>query len=78
MNEIERDIERIKIERKIKNIEDERRMSRLAMARHLAMLDAERKCKNENLFAILSMGILIWAFVLLICITIMMFIPLLR
>ena len=78
MNEIERDIERIKIEREIKNIEDERRMSRLAMARHLAMLDAKRKCRNENLFAILSMGILIWAFVLLICITIMMFIPLLR
>lgn len=78
MNEIERDIERIKIERKIKNIEDERRMSRLAMARHLAMLDAERKCRNDSLFSILSTGLLIWTFVLLICITIMMFIPLLR
>ena len=60
MNGIERDIERI---------EDERRISRLAMARHLAMLDAERKWKNENLFEILSTGALIWAFVLLICIT---------
>ena len=69
MNEIERDIERIKIEREIKKIEDERRISRLAMARHLAMLDAERKCNNENLFAILSIGALIWLFVLLICIT---------
>lgn len=69
MNEIERDIERIKIEREIKKIEDERRISRLAMARHLAMLDAERKCRNENLFALLSTGALILAFVLLICIT---------
>lgn len=69
MNEIERDIERIKIECEIKKIEDERRISRLAMARHLAMLDAERKCRNENLFALLSTGALIWAFVLLICIT---------
>lgn len=69
MNEIERDIERIKIECEIKKIEDERRTSRLAMARHLAMLDAERKCRNENLFALLSTGALIWAFVLLICIT---------
>lgn len=69
MNEIERDIERIKIEREIKKIEDERRISRLAMARHLAMLDAERKCRNENLFALLSTGALIWSFVLLICIT---------
>jgi len=69
MNEIERDIERIKIEREIKKIEDERRISRLAMERHLAMLDAERKCRNENLFALLSTGALIWAFVLLICIT---------
>ena len=57
------------IEREIKKIEDERRISRLAMARHLAMLDAERKCRNENLFALLSTGALIWAFVLLICIT---------
>ena len=69
MNEIERDIERI---------EDERRISRLAMARHLAVLDAERKCRNDSLFSILSTGLLIWTFVLLICITIMMFIPLLR
>lgn len=69
MNYIERDIERINIECEIKKIEDERRISRLAMARHLAMLDAERKCRNENLFALLSTGALIWAFVLLICIT---------
>ena len=69
MNYIERDIERINIECEIKKIEDERRISRLAMARHLAMLDAERKCRNENLFALLSIGALIWAFVLLICIT---------
>lgn len=76
MNEIERDSERIKIEREIKRIEDERRISRLAMARHLAVLDAERKCRNDSLFSILSTGLLIWAFVLLICITIMMFLPL--
>lgn len=69
MNEIERDIERI---------EDERRISRLAMARHLAVLDAERKCRNDSLFSILSTGLLIWTFVLLICITIMMFLPLFK
>ena len=69
MNEIERDIERI---------EDERRISRLAMARHLAVLDAERKCRNDSLFSILSTGLLIWVFVLLICITIMMFLPLFK
>nr|DAM63592.1 MAG TPA: hypothetical protein [Caudoviricetes sp.]DAW87241.1 MAG TPA: hypothetical protein [Caudoviricetes sp.] len=69
MNEIERDIERI---------EDERRISRLAMARHLAVLDAERKCRNNSLFSILSTGLLIWTFVLLICITIMMFLPLFK
>lgn len=69
MNEIERDIKRINIECKIARLENERRISRLAMARHLAMLDAERKCRNENLFALLSTGALIWAFVLLICIT---------
>jgi hypothetical protein len=78
MNEIERDIERIKIECELKRIEDERRISRLAMARHLAMLDAERKCRNENLFTLLSTGALIWVFVLLICITIMMFLPLFK
>lgn len=69
MNEIERDIERI---------EDERRISRLAMARQLAVLDAERKCRNNSLFSILSTGLLIWTFVLLICITIMMFLPLFK
>ena len=69
MNEIERDIERI---------EDERRISRLAMARHLAVLDAERKCRNNSLFSISSTGLLIWTFVLLICITIMMFLPLFK
>mgnify|MGYP000498402295 FL=1 len=69
MNEIERDIKRINIECEIARLENERRISRLAMARHLAMLDAERKCRNENLFALLSTGALIWAFVLLICIT---------
>nr|DAE47393.1 MAG TPA: Cbb3-type cytochrome c oxidase subunit [Caudoviricetes sp.] len=69
MNEIERDIERI---------EDERRISRLAMARHLAVLDAERKCRNDSLFSILSTGLLIWSFVLFICITIMIFLPLFK
>lgn len=69
MNEIERDIERI---------EDERRISRLAMARHLAVLNAERKCRNDSLFSILSAGLLIWTFVLLICIIIMMFLPLFK
>ena len=78
MNEIERAIERIKIECELKRIEDERRISRLAMARHLAVLDAERKCRNDSLFSILSTGLLIWAFVLLICITIMMFLPLFK
>lgn len=78
MNEIERDIKRINIECEIARLENGRRISRLAMARHLAMLDAERKCRNENLFEILSMGALIWAFVLLICITIMMFLPLFK
>ena len=69
MNEIERDIERM---------ENERRISRLAMARYLAVLDAERKCRNDSLFSILSTGLLIWTFVLLICITIMMFLPLFK
>lgn len=69
MNEIERDIERI---------ENERRISRLAMARYLAVLDAERKCRNDSLFSILSTGLLIWTFVLLICIIIMMFLPLFK
>lgn len=78
MNETERDIERRKIEYEIARIENERRISKLAMARHLAMLDAERKCRNENLFEILSIGALIWAFVLLICITIMVFLPLFK
>ncbi len=78
MNEIERDIERRKVEHEIARIENERRISKLAMARHLAMLDAERKCRNENLFAILSMGLLIWSFVLFICITIMIFLPLFK
>lgn len=78
MNEIERDSERKKIECEIKRIEDERRISRLAMARHLAVLDAERKCRNDSLFSILSTGLLVWAFVLLICITIMMFLPLFK
>lgn len=78
MNEIERDIERRKIECEIARFENERRISKLAMARHLAMLDAERKCRNENLFTLLSTGALIWVFVLLICITIMMFLPLFK
>lgn len=78
MNELERDIERIKTECELKRIEDERRISRLAMARHLAVLDAERKCRNDSLFSILSTGLLIWAFVLLVCITIMMFLPLFK
>lgn len=69
MNEIERDIERI---------EDERRISRLAMARHLAVLDAERKCRNNSLLSILSTGLLICDFVLFICITIMIFLPLFK
>lgn len=69
MNDIERDIKRINIECEIARLKNERRISRFAMARHLAMLDAERKCRNENLFALLSTGALIWAFVLLICIT---------
>ena len=69
MNDIERDIRKINIECEIARLENERRISKLAMARHLAMLDAERKCRNENLFTLLSTGALIWAFVLLICIT---------
>ena len=78
MNEIERDIERRNIEHEIARIENERRISKLAMKRHLAMLDAERKCRNNSLFSILSTGLLIWTFVLLICITIMMFLPLFK
>lgn len=78
MNEIERDIEKRKIECEIARFENERRISRLAMAKHLAMLDAERKCRNDSLFSILSTGLLIWTFVLLICITIMMFLPLFK
>lgn len=78
MNDIERDIRKINIECELARLENERRISRLAMARHLAMLDAERKCRNENLFRILSTGALIWVFVLLICITIMMFLPLFK
>lgn len=78
MNEIERDIERRKIECEIARFENERRISRLAMARHLAMLDAERKCRNDTLFSIISTGVLVWSIVLLICITIMMFLPLFK
>ena len=78
MNEIERDIERRKIECEIARFENERRASRFAMERYLAMLDEERKCRNENLFRALSTGALIWAFVLLICITIKMFLPLFK
>lgn len=78
MNDIERDIRKINIECKIARLENERRISRLAMAKHLAMLDAERKCRNDSLFSILSTGLLIWTFVLLICITIMMFLPLFK
>ncbi|PQL22472.1 hypothetical protein VCHSUH04_05995 [Veillonella sp. T14073-2] len=78
MNDIERDIRKINIECEIARLENERRISRLAMARNLAMLDAERKCRNENLFTLLSTGALIWVFVLLICITIMMFLPLFK
>lgn len=78
MNDIERDIRKINIECEIARLENERRISRLAMAKHLAMLDAERKRRNENLFTLLSTGALIWVFVLLICITIMMFLPLFK
>lgn len=78
MSDIERNIRKINIECEIARLENERRISRLAMARHLAMLDAERKCRNENLFTLLSTGALIWAFVLLICITIIMFLPLFK
>lgn len=78
MNEIERDIERRKIECENERIDIERRISRLAMARHLAMLDAERKCRNDTLFSIISTGVLVWSIVLLICITIMMFLPLFK
>lgn len=78
MNDIERDIRKINIECEIARLENERRISRLAMAKHLAMLDAERKCRNDSLFSILSTGLLIWTFVLLICITIMMFLPLFK
>lgn len=78
MNEIERDIERRKIECEIERIDIERRISRLAMARHLAILDAERKCRNDTLFSIISTGVLVWSIVLLICITIMMFLPLFK
>ena len=78
MNDIERDIEKRKIECEIIRLEDEQRIARLSMQRHLAMLDAERKCRNDSLFSILSTGLLIWTFVLLICITIMMFLPLFK
>ncbi len=78
MNGINQDTERRKIELEIIKWEEQQRISRLAMARHLAMLNAERKCKNNSLFEILSTGALIWAFVLLICITIMMFVPLIK
>lgn len=78
MNDIERDIRKINIECEIARLANERRISKLAMARHLAMLDAERKCRNDSLFSILSTGLLIWTFVLLICITIIMFLPLFK
>ena len=78
MNDIERDIRKINIECEITRLENERRISRLAMARHLAMLDAERKCRNDTLFSIISTGVLVWSIVLLICITIMMFLPLFK
>ena len=78
MNDIERDIRKINIECELARLENERRISRLAMARYLAMLDAERKCRNDTLFSIISTGVLVWSIVLLICITIMMFLPLFK
>lgn len=65
-------------EKELSRFESERRFREIVMKRHLAMLDAERKRRNENLFMILSTGALIWVFVLLICITIMMFLPLFK
>ena len=66
------------LEKELSRFESERRFRELVMKRHLAMLDAERKRRNENLFMILSTGALIWAFMLLIGITIVMFIPLFK
>ena len=65
-------------EKELSRFESERRFREIVMKRHLAMLDAERKRRNENLFMIVSTGALIWVFVLLICITIMMFSPLFK
>ena len=78
MNDIERDIERIKIECEFARLENERRISRLAMARHLAMLMANMKVKQnkkatkfaQELFFNAVMGVslvaLIFGFVILI------------
>lgn len=66
------------LEKELSRFESERRFRELVMKRHFAMLDAERKCRNNNLFMILSTGALIWAFMLLIGITIVMFLPLFK
>lgn len=73
MNEIEREIERRKIAYEIARIESERRMSRLITERHLAMLKANQTIMKYGVFETVIVGLLAWSFVLLICITIMMF-----
>lgn len=75
MNEIEREIERRKIEYEIARIESERRMSRLITERHLEMLKANQTIMKDGVFETVIVGLLAWSFVLLICITIMMFLP---
>ena len=65
MNEIERDIERIKIECEIKRIEDERRISRLATERYLATLKANESILKNDAFECVLLVMLAWVLVLL-------------
>lgn len=76
MNEIEREIERRKIEYEIARIENERIISRLAMERHLAMLKANQTIMKDGVLETVIVGLLAWSFVLLICITIILFLSL--
>ena len=71
MNEIERDIERMRIEREILRWEDEQRISKLATERYLAMKKANEKILKDGAFECVLIVMVAWALVLLTLITIM-------
>ena len=62
------------IELEILSTEDARRTSRLAMERYLATHRANQKIMNDRFSEVLMIGMLVWAIVLLIGMTIMMLI----